>query len=257
MEECGIFCELALRKWNMATRTLKDLQMLQALPLSVKVGKTKQRIKEWVDEYGEDGVYVSFSGGKDSTVLLDIVRSMYPNIPAVFVDTGLEYPEIRKFVQTFDNVTVLKPKMNFMQVIKKHGYPMIGKEIAECAEGARKYLTSMEESGMLDRPTDRPTDRGRICLSAEPEDVVSTQNQKDDRHRQVEQTLRNIDGIKTKDDEGCRRFARITGTLTKDNRIKADLFAKIDFGSSKKHSRSKSCGDCSEREKSSNSGEYP
>lgn len=58
----------------MAKNTLHDLQMLQSLPLEVKVAKTKLRIKEWIDRYGEDGVYISFSGGKDSTVLLHIAR---------------------------------------------------------------------------------------------------------------------------------------------------------------------------------------
>ena len=123
---------------------------------------TETRIREWVNEYGEDGVYVSFSGGKDSTVLLDIVRNRmgYKNIPAVFVDTGLEYPEIRNFVKTFDNVTWLKPKMNFKQVISKYGYPFISKEVSECVYGARKYLTQLtgfDSAGKTDRQTDRQT----------------------------------------------------------------------------------------------------
>ena len=74
--------------------TRDDLKMLQALPLDLKIRKTQQRIREWVSYYGVDGVYVSFSGGKDSTVLLDIVRKMYPDIEAVFVNTGLEYSEL-------------------------------------------------------------------------------------------------------------------------------------------------------------------
>ena len=59
--------------------TKDELKALQSLPLKVKVAKTKQRIREWVDRFGTDGVYVSFSGGKDSTVLLHIVREMYGN----------------------------------------------------------------------------------------------------------------------------------------------------------------------------------
>lgn len=110
--------------------TSEELKILQALPLDIKIMKTRQRTREWIDHYGENGVYVAFSGGKDSTVLLDIVRSDYPNVGAVFVNTGLEYPEIQRFVNTFDNVTVLRPKLRFDEVIKKYGYPIIGKEVA-------------------------------------------------------------------------------------------------------------------------------
>lgn len=99
----------------------EELQMLQALPLELKVMKTQQRIREWVQYYGENGVAVSFSGGKDSTVLLHLVRQLYPDIEAVFVNTGLEYPEIQQFVKTFDNVTILRPKMRFDEVIKNTG----------------------------------------------------------------------------------------------------------------------------------------
>ena len=110
--------------------TLQELQQWQALPLNIKVLMTKDRIRNWIHTYGEDGVYVSFSGGKDSTVLLNLVRQDYPNVPAVFVDTGLEYPEIREFVKTFDNVEWLRPKMNFRKVIETYGYPFISKEIS-------------------------------------------------------------------------------------------------------------------------------
>ena len=129
----------------MAKSTLKILQDLQAMPLIQKVILTKARIREWVEEYGEDGVYVSFSGGKDSTVLLHLVRSIYPNLQAVFCDTGLEMPEIRDFVRTFDNVEWLKPKKSFVQVIEDDGYPLISKEVSECVQGARRYLTALIE----------------------------------------------------------------------------------------------------------------
>lgn len=69
--------------------------------------------------------------------MLHIVRELYPNIPAVFVDTGLEYPEIRQFVKTFENVEILRPKMRFDEVIKKYGYPLISKRISDYAQTAR------------------------------------------------------------------------------------------------------------------------
>lgn len=122
-------------------RSIDELRILQALPLDLKVAKTKLRIREWVNEFGVEGVYVAFSGGKDSTVLLHIVRQLYPNVEAVFVNTGLEYPEIQRFAKSFDNVTVLRPKMRFDEVIKKYGYPLLGKEIALKIEYARKGST--------------------------------------------------------------------------------------------------------------------
>ena len=120
----------------MSKHTMSDLYQMQGMSLENKIKMTQRRIKEWVDEYGEDGVYISFSGGKDSTVLLDIARQMYPNLKACFVNTGLEYPEIVSFIKSFDNVDIIRPKMNFKKVIEKYGYPFISKEVAECVYGA-------------------------------------------------------------------------------------------------------------------------
>lgn len=117
--------------------TPEDLKTMQAWSLERKIQVTQTRLIEWYQRF--DGkVYVSFSGGKDSTVLLHIARQLYPDIEAVFVDTGLEYPEIREFVKTFDNVTWLKPEMNFREVVTKYGYPMISKRISHHVSAARR-----------------------------------------------------------------------------------------------------------------------
>lgn len=122
----------AVAKFN-----LTDLQELQSLPLWRKIQITMSRIVQFHNRF-PDKIYVSFSGGKDSTVLLDIVRRCYPNTPAVFVDTGLEYPEVREFVKSKENVVILRPKMNFRKVIETYGYPMISKETALQIEVARR-----------------------------------------------------------------------------------------------------------------------
>lgn len=113
-----------------AMPTKEELKQLQALPLDLKIARTKQRIREWVRHYGVNGVYISFSGGKDSTVLLHIARKMYPEIEAVFVNTGLEYPEIQKFAMSFPNVKVVHPKKTFKQVMAEYGYPLISKTVS-------------------------------------------------------------------------------------------------------------------------------
>lgn len=87
---------------------LWELRQKQSLPLEAKIIMSQRRIREWYEAW-EGDVYVSFSGGKDSTVLLHLVRELYPEVPAVFVDTGLEYPEIRQFVRSVDNLECLKP----------------------------------------------------------------------------------------------------------------------------------------------------
>ncbi|MAE81458.1 MAG: class V aminotransferase [Flammeovirgaceae bacterium] len=99
------------------------------LPLEVKVGMTMNRIRQWQKSWW-DKTYVSFSGGKDSTVLLDMVRSEFKDTPALFVDTGLEFPEIRQFVKEFSNVVCVKPKRSFKEVIETVGYPVISKMVS-------------------------------------------------------------------------------------------------------------------------------
>ena len=110
-------------------RDIRELMYMQSLPLKDKIELTRQRIQGWYEHWNGE-VFISFSGGKDSTVLLKLVRELYPSVEAVFVDTGLEYTQIRQFVKTFDNVTILRPKMRFDEVVCKYGYPLISKEVA-------------------------------------------------------------------------------------------------------------------------------
>lgn len=135
-----------------------QLRQMQNLPLEIKILKTQQRIKEWYDYWNGD-VYISYSGGKDSTVLLDLVRSMYPDVPAVFLDTGLEYPELREHALKTKNLEVIKPKKNFRQVIKEYGYPAISKEQSQYIY---EYLTAKSEKTKNTRWNGNKWGRGKI-----------------------------------------------------------------------------------------------
>lgn len=120
-----------------AVYTKQDLLTMQAWPLERKIQVTQAKILEWHHHYG-GRVSCSFSGGKDSTVLLDLARRAFPDIPAVFVDTGLEYPEIREFVKSVPNVTWLRPEIPFTKVIGQYGYPVISKDVARRIRYARQ-----------------------------------------------------------------------------------------------------------------------
>lgn len=131
-----------------SNHTVGDLRQLQALPLRLKIPLTQQRIRDWY-EHWDGQVYVSFSGGKDSTVLKHIVDSMYSDVPAVFVNTGLEYPEIQRFVREVkagkyecfnSDVEILRPEMRFDEVIKKYGYPVGSKAISKKVSDARRGM---------------------------------------------------------------------------------------------------------------------
>ena len=166
---------------------------MQSLPLEAKIMMTKQRIKAWYEAWHrfeifdeETGktrfetfavenpfdeppmkaseyvvaalpgwVYVSFSGGKDSTVLKHIVDSMYDDVPALFVNTGLEYPEIQRFVKAvksgeydcFNNdVEIVRPKMRFDEVLKKYGYPVVSKSVSRTIYYARLNVEKQKDS---------------------------------------------------------------------------------------------------------------
>ena len=129
---------------------------LMALDTEYKEIIAYGKIEEWYTAW--DGkVYVSFSGGKDSTVLAYLVANWLAHfrtppwpLTLVFVNTGLEYPEVQHFVDSyaewlrekFPHVTInlvrLRPKMNVRQVIERYGYPIVSKDVAACIEEAKR-----------------------------------------------------------------------------------------------------------------------
>lgn len=107
--------------------------------------------------------YISFSGGKDSTVLLHIARSIFPDIKAVYIDTGLEYPEIKEFVKTFDNVDIIRPKKSFLQVIEECGYPVVSKEVSQRVYEARRKPDGAQAERLGIIPVTNKYATGRTC----------------------------------------------------------------------------------------------
>ena len=114
----------------------KTLESRQRWTLSQKIDHTLGTIDTFVSRLGGlDKVYCSFSGGKDSTVLLHLCRVLFPDILAVFCNTGNEYPEIIKFVRQTQAagavISIIRPQFTPRQIWAKYGFPLIGKETAD------------------------------------------------------------------------------------------------------------------------------
>lgn len=110
---------------------IKELKERQSWSLIQKIDHSLGVIDQFYQRL--DGkVYVSFSGGKDSSVLYWLARKIYPDIKAVFCNTGNEYPDIVKFVNQMkedgSNIEIIRPKMKPQEVIGKYGFPLISKE---------------------------------------------------------------------------------------------------------------------------------
>ena len=113
--------------------THTELHERQGWTLQQKIDHSLEVIETFVSRVGGlDKVYCSFSGGKDSTVLLDLCRIVYPDIKAVFFNTGNEYPDIVHFVKKLIgkgyNIDIVRPKYTPRQVWEQYGFPLISKE---------------------------------------------------------------------------------------------------------------------------------
>lgn len=95
---------------------------------------TKAKIVLMFQKYGEDKFYLSFSGGRDSTILSEFIDICAPGneIPRVFCDTGIELRMIRDFVlskQKADSrVEIITPKKNIREILETYGYPFKSKK---------------------------------------------------------------------------------------------------------------------------------
>ena len=126
-----------------------------------------QKIRSVINKYGEENFYVSFSGGKDSTVLSALIDLALPGnkIPRVYANTGIEYKLILEFVERERKrehaweLVILKPVIPIKPMLEKEGYPFKSKEhsalVASYQKGNRgrwiqRYL--LEKTGRYGIP---------------------------------------------------------------------------------------------------------
>ena len=91
-------------------------------------------IRDTIHKYGEENFYISFSGGKDSTVVHHLVDMALPNnkIPRVFSNTGIEYNAIVEFVREIkrddSRFVMIQPRKNIKATLEQYGYPFKSKQ---------------------------------------------------------------------------------------------------------------------------------
>ena len=151
-EEITILREFQSRK--------ESLKYLQKLPLEHKINLSKNLILNCIETFGDQQVYISFSGGKDSTVLSSLVCSLKSNILHLFSDTGCEYPETLSFVraerQRGKNIISVYPICRdgsiwtFERIVTTYGYPLFSKAIANGIRTYRHAKTPITKQHALD-----------------------------------------------------------------------------------------------------------
>lgn len=151
---------------------MTELKERQALPLLEKIKWAVCRYIDFLEVYHGRGVYIGFSGGKDSQTLVHIIQTLHsgelehlleneylilynilvkgkPMPPLVFCDTGLEFPEIRNHVKKFSNVTWLKPAKIWTDVIQEHGFLVGSKKLSRQLQTVRNPTENNEATRTL------------------------------------------------------------------------------------------------------------
>lgn len=110
--------------------TYSELQNLQALDLDAKIVWARERIEMALDALERPSV--AFSAGKDSTVLLHLVRQFRPDVITIYGNTTIEFPECIKFAHWLRdewhlNYYEARPDVTFWWVVREYGWPLMGK----------------------------------------------------------------------------------------------------------------------------------
>ncbi len=141
------------------------LELLKSMPLELKIKKSEMLLQEAFSRYGA-GVYVSYSGGKDSTVLSHLARSLKPDILHIFSNTTCEYPETLQHIQWEQkendmNILIVRPfdkygrSWNFKRVVEDEGFPMFSKVASNAIRTYRRAKTERTRQNSIDYITRR------------------------------------------------------------------------------------------------------
>lgn len=130
-----------------------------------------EAIRSTIAKYGEENFYLSFSGGKDSTMLSALIDEAIPNnkIKRVYCDTGIDLQLINNFVyelaKTDERIIVIKPEKAIKKMLDEEGYPFKSKEHSYWLKLFRKFQTIENHPGLLHYLNESPDGKKapRVC----------------------------------------------------------------------------------------------
>lgn len=152
----------------------KTLKERQAWTLAQKIDHSLGVIDQFVSHF--DGqVYVSFSGGKDSCVMLSLVEMIMPHVPCLFVMTGCESPSVCRFVRQMKrnghNIEFAKPKKTLKQILQECGFPLVSKQVSHDIHAVRRNPYCMSSRKKLIRSNPHRIPERWMYLLNEPYEV--------------------------------------------------------------------------------------
>ena len=135
---------------------LKTLRERQQWTLAQKIDHSLGVIEAFASWF-EGKVYVSFSGGKDSCVMLSLVELVLPQVPCVFIMTGCESPSVCRFVRQMmehHNIEIIRPEKTLRQVFAEYGFPLVSKKVSHDIECVRRnpYCQSSRQKLIRSNP---------------------------------------------------------------------------------------------------------
>ena len=154
--------------------TIQELRERQQWTLAQKIDHSLGVIDQFNSHY--DGmVYVAFSGGKDSCVMLHLVEMIIPNVPCMFIMTGCESPSVCRFIRKMKsdghNIEFVRPKKTLRQVFADEGFPLVSKQVANQVEQVRRNPDCKASQNYMDRYNKHRIPERWLYLTAEPYDV--------------------------------------------------------------------------------------